>query len=308
MTSASLTPPPTLRPRRCPPLPQFVKSKIAKPYNSILGEFFRCYYDVPPVTLSPEGVPQPTYSLDLEPSAEVLANAGKQPSSSKPTKSAASSAPSSAPGTAAPSVKEQPPTRVVFLNEQTSHHPPVSCYHIESRGPKGVVQLKGCDHLSAKFTGTTVRVFPGSHNKGLFVDLPERGESYHITHPMAAVAGLLLGKPYATILESTTVTCTGGKERYRAIVAYAEESWIRKPQYAVSGVVYKVQDDKELEWTKVKQVPTNRVVASFEGCWRGEVRFKLAQDSVSSAMPCLAGPTAASTNSSRSFAHSPPSR
>lgn len=124
-------------------------------------------------------------------------------------------------------------------------------------------------------------MFPGPKNFGLFVSLPERGETYNITHPMASVAGLLRGSPYATIGESTTITCTGkdGKVgQYRTIVGYTEESWLRAAKYALEGVIYKVQDEAELEWTKVKQVPVDRVVASFEGCWRGEVRWKMAAD------------------------------
>lgn len=41
----------------------FVQHKIMKPYNSTLGEFFRCTYDVNPVELDPSGVPQPTDNL-----------------------------------------------------------------------------------------------------------------------------------------------------------------------------------------------------------------------------------------------------
>jgi hypothetical protein len=40
--------------------------------------------------------------------------------------------------------------RVVFLNEQTSHHPPISHFMLESRGPKGRVRCVGADQLSAK--------------------------------------------------------------------------------------------------------------------------------------------------------------
>jgi len=41
----------------------FVQHKIMKPYNSTLGEFFRCTYDVNPVQLDPSGVPSPTDNL-----------------------------------------------------------------------------------------------------------------------------------------------------------------------------------------------------------------------------------------------------
>lgn len=134
---------------------------------------------------------------------------------------------------------------------------------------------------SAKFTGAVVKVFPGPKNFGLYVDLPDRGETYNITHPMAAVAGLISGSPYATIGESTTITCKKDDiavGRYRTIIGYIGESWLRSPKYALEGVIYKVEDEAELEWTKVKQVPADRVVATFEGSWRGEVRWKTPKD------------------------------
>lgn len=38
----------------------------------------------------------------------------------------------------------------MFLNEQTSHHPPISYFLLEARGPKGVVRAVGADQLSAR--------------------------------------------------------------------------------------------------------------------------------------------------------------
>lgn len=49
-------------------------------------------------------------------------------------------------------------TRVVFLNEQVSHHPPISAFWNESvpANPKGQkVVATGYDQISAKFTGTS---------------------------------------------------------------------------------------------------------------------------------------------------------
>ncbi|KAI0226599.1 hypothetical protein L0F63_000101 [Massospora cicadina] len=42
--------------------------------------------------------------------------------------------------------------KVTMLSEQTSHHPPVSAFWLECKDT-GVI-ARGCDHLSAKFTGT----------------------------------------------------------------------------------------------------------------------------------------------------------
>lgn len=137
--------------------------------------------------------------------------------------------------------REPRKARVVIVNEQTSHHPPISHFVAEARvspddgAAEGetktrTVRLRGADQLSAKFTGANVRIVPGVHNKGLFLDLAD-GEEYRITHPTAAVAGLLRASPYATITDGTTITCTKppagasetGTKRLRAIVQYIEE-------------------------------------------------------------------------------------
>lgn len=91
--------------------------------------------------------------------------------------------------------------------------------------------MLGIDQISAKVSGTGVRVTPGSQNKGIYVRIDDgngKGEQYQITHPTAMVNGLLRGSFYATIGDSTVVTCSGiefekGKERLKAVIEYKEE-------------------------------------------------------------------------------------
>lgn len=120
--------------------------------------------------------------------------------------------------------------RVAFLTEQVSHHPPISAYYAicPSRG----LSMSGIDQISARVSGTSVRVAPGSFNKGIYVhveDGPGKGEQYQITHPVAMVNGMLRGSFYVTVGESTIITCEGlngpveGKERLRAIIEYKDE-------------------------------------------------------------------------------------
>ena len=73
-----------------------------------------------------------------------------------------------------------------------------------------------------------MRVAPGALNKGIFVKIVGgygEGEQYHISHPTAAINGILRGNFYVTVCESTVITCTGGKGglKYRAIIEYKEE-------------------------------------------------------------------------------------
>ncbi|KAK4048099.1 hypothetical protein OIV83_004969 [Microbotryomycetes sp. JL201] len=258
---------------------KFVKAKIAKPYNSVLGEHFHAYWDTEPLRLNDTKEPEPQVYIDTSPSADVLANAGRKPAKDAKKDSSddqdedlpdlSQTSASADPGGAAAGKTS---TRVVFLNEQTSHHPPISHFMIEARGPLGRVQCYGSDQLSAKFTGTNVKVFPGPHNKGIFISLPDRdNEEYQITHPTAVVSGLLRGNLYATVSETTfiNVRSTTAAKRYRTILAYTEE-----------GVIYEVKSESDMEWTKIKHVKSEQVIATLSGCWRGEVKIKFKDSGV----------------------------
>jgi len=90
----------------------------------------------------------------------------------------------------------------------------------------------GIDQISAKVAATTLRVSPGSVNKGIFIrvtDGPGEGEQYNITHPVASVNGILRGSFYVTVGESSIITCSGGKDqrKFRSIIEYKEE--VREP-------------------------------------------------------------------------------
>ena len=69
-----------------------------------------------------------------------------------------------------------------------------------------------------------------------------------------------------------------------------------RAHYLVEGVIHTVYDSDTTqcsEWTKVKHVPQYRIVATFDGSWRGHIRWK------------RAGTGSSSTNVGRSTASSP---
>lgn len=130
--------------------------------------------------------------------------------------------------------------RIGYLTEQISHHPPISAY--VAACPARHITLSGIDQISVRvLPSASVRVSSGTMNKGLFVSIdggPGAGERYQITHPVAQVNGVLRGSFYATVHESTIVTCSGGPgvgngEYLRAILEYKEEvrahsrTWLR---------------------------------------------------------------------------------
>ena len=72
------------------------------------------------------------------------------------------------------------------------------------------------------------------------------------------------------------------------------QSWITRPRFLVEGVVYEsspneaasdpeadVIDGSDKRFTKIKQVPKDRVVGTFEGNWRGEIKWTKKGESVS---------------------------
>ncbi|BGP27161.1 oxysterol-binding protein [Rhodotorula toruloides] len=330
---------------------KYAKHPISKPFNSILGEHFFCYYDAPVLDVHPKGHPLPTVHIDENPHPDIVACAGRgsnnttaaaalkaSPSTSslislansaKPktslemtngnavgssaasTRSTRSNFPAGASSSAASGSgpTETRNARVVIINEQTSHHPPISHFLVEARvdtadpAVKRTVRLRGADQLSAKFTaGANVKIYPGPHNKGLFLDLPD-GEEFHIKHPTAAVAGIVRAAPYATIADVCTVTCrlpedkqpgAEKQKRLRAIIQYQEESWITRPRFLLEGVVYEsfvneaasdpsamVDDGSDKRFSRIKQVPKDRIVGTLEGNWRGEIRWKKVGESSS---------------------------
>jgi hypothetical protein len=111
----------------------------------------------------------------------------KHPSSAPPSSAASISSNKSSSG----AEKKVSQVKLSYLTEQTSHHPPVSAYVIDC--PQKQIVARGFDQISAKFTGTSVRVTAGNHNLGIFIDLQKWGEEYQLTHPAAYVGGLLRG-------------------------------------------------------------------------------------------------------------------
>ncbi|MCO5589917.1 hypothetical protein L7F22_043886 [Adiantum nelumboides] len=332
---------------------KFVHGKICKPYNSILGEFFQCHWDVQ----APEDAEKigllPSMALRVDspsllPLASAASSSGSSIKSSKASKSdrrapstkessvdepvekspeknsnvtpnsanSIANTDSSSNSLKSPALSAQKPDqevpeadndadnqsvagsfktskseaegrRVCFLTEQVSHHPPISSFFVDCKDAG--VQLRGVDQLSAKFTGTNIKIFPGDRNKGIFLGLTDKarcgadGEEYQITHPTASINGLLRGSLWVSIQNSVYITCRGGKrgndngKRLRSITEYKDESWVGKAKYALEGVVYEYEEGKEdpEQYTTIRDVPSDRVVLTFEGSWKGQIQWKL---------------------------------
>lgn len=177
--------------------------------------------------------------------------------------------------------------RVSYLTEQTSHHPPVSAFWVDC--PVKGISACGFDQLSAKFTGTTVRVTPGAHNLGIFINIQHRdNEEYRLTHPAAQLAGILRGSLSITVADTCYITCP--KSRIKVILHYLEEGWLGKAQNRVSGVVFHYDPDNDTT-AKIKDVSEKDVLARLDGCWQDQVRYTLKDSKVSQTSSPISGRT-----------------
>jgi len=168
-------------------------------------------------------------------------------------------------------VKSVKPVKVSFLTEQTSHHPPVSAFYVDC--PEKGISARGFDQISAKFTGTSIRVAPGAHNLGIFVTLEKRGnEQYQLTHPAAHIGGLLRGSLNVTVTDQCYITCP--KTKIKVILQYLEQGWLSKTQNKVEGVIFKYNPDNDTT-VRIKNVPEKDILARVEGKWTERIMYSL---------------------------------
>jgi len=171
---------------------------------------------------------------------------------------------------------------VSYLTEQTSHHPPVSAFYIDCPA-KGIV-ARGFDQLSAKFTGTNIRVIAGAHNLGIFITLQDRdNEEYQLTHPAAYLGGLLRGSLSVSVADSCYVTCA--KTKTKVILEYLEEGWLGRSQNRVHGVIFKYDPNNDTK-TKIKEVSDKDVLARVEGSWQDKVYYTLGSQPFAKSSVC----------------------
>jgi hypothetical protein len=217
---------------------KYVKGKPCKPYNSTLGEFFRCQWEVEDNAAALRGEEHKTNQHETASAPEGDSTKGK-------------------------------PVKVNYLTEQTSHHPPVSAFYIDC--PDKAISARGYDQLSAKFTGTSVRVIPGQYNQGIFITLHNHDdEEYQMTHPAAYLGGFLRGNLHVTVSDTCYVTCPN--TRIKVILHYLEEGYFGKTQNKVEGVMYYCDVEKD-KISKISDVPEADIIGRIEGNWREKVYF-----------------------------------
>ena len=251
---------------------KLIHGRVCKPYNSVLGEFFRCHWDVDAVP-SPVSLTTATTAAETDSASSTVSKGSRfKPSFSRKSTSTTPRATSPTPsaGSVAGTESLTPlskPIRCAFICEQTSHHPPVSAYAYSC--PEKGIEAYGMDQIAAKFTGTSIKVKSGEYNHGIFVKLAKHGdEEYQCLHPTASVAGFLRGTLYAAIQDECIVTCP--KTGLAAVIQYKDDPWIGKPKFAVEGIVFRYDSTKgpAPSAKSLKEVPESAIVARIDGCYK----------------------------------------
>lgn len=69
--------------------------------------------------------------------------------------------------------------------------------------------------------------------------------------------------------------------------------------FALEGIIhtYKEDETEHEEWTKVKHVPVDRIIAHFDGSWKGRIRYRLTNGWVSESSKSSPVPSAATSRS-----------
>lgn len=174
----------------------------------------------------------------------------------------------------------QHPIRISYLTEQTSHHPPVSAFYISC--PEKGLHARGYDQITAKFTGTSIKVMPGEHNLGIFITLEKRdNETYQLTHPPAHLGGLLRGALSVTVGEQAYISCR--QTKLKCILRYYDEGWTRSVN-KVEGIIFRYDPEND-DKTNIKDVPEEDILVRLGGPWKERIVFTLGPKPVVSSSP-----------------------
>lgn len=254
---------------------KYAKGRPCKPYNSCLGEFFRCNWDAEdnaPTIIHKELPGATKTTTAASSSASSVKSSAASAKSVKSVKNSGTSTPNqnlSVPQTG--TNPQNPKVRVSYLTEQTSHHPPVSAFYISC--PERGLSARGFDQITAKFTGTSIKVMPGEHNLGIFITLENRdNETYQLTHPAAHLGGLLRGALSVSVGDVAYITCP--ETKIKTILQYYDDGWLGRTTNKVEGVVFRYDPDND-NIIRIRDVPDEDVLVRLNGPWKEKISFTM---------------------------------
>uniref|UniRef100_A0A8D9EII1 Oxysterol-binding protein n=1 Tax=Cacopsylla melanoneura TaxID=428564 RepID=A0A8D9EII1_9HEMI len=203
------------------------KSAVAKkPYNPILGETFRCHWDLPPTESGPASSELVTDGPVPWCTADQLTFISEQVSHHPPSKSLVTVVP----------VPWCTADQLTFISEQVSHHPPISAFYAEHVAKRASL----CAHVwtKSKFLGLSI----GVHNVGWgTVKLHDFGEDYVCTFPNGYGRSILT-VPWIELGGSTTIKCT--QSGYHANVEFHTKPFYGGKKHRITTEVFARNEKK----------------------------------------------------------------
>ncbi|KAL2084614.1 hypothetical protein ACEWY4_020132 [Coilia grayii] len=219
------------------------KGAVAKkPYNPVLGESFRCTWDVPRERVRP---------LRTNTSATTNSNSSCSTTTNTPGAGCTANATSGSGDGGRTGDQTADRLRLRFVAEQVSHHPPVSGFYCECKERRMCVNA----HVwtKSKFMGMSIGVSMVGEGA---LHLLEHEEVYVFTLP-SAYARSILTVPWVELGGKVSIACA--KSGYSATVTFHT-----KPFYG--GKVHRVT-------AEVKHNSTGTIVCKAQGEWNGTLEF-----------------------------------
>lgn len=172
------------------------------------------------------------------------------------------------------------PVRISYLTEQTSHHPPVSAFYISC--PEKGLHAKGFDQITAKFTGTSIKVMPGEHNLGIFITVERRDhETYQLTHPAAHLGGILRGALSVSVGDVAYITCP--ETKLKAILHYYDDGWLGRTTNKVEGIIFRYDPQNDDNKQRISDIAKEDILVRLGGPWKEKIVFTLGPEPLVSA-------------------------
>jgi hypothetical protein len=229
---------------------------IKKPYNPVLGEHFKCHWDVPLQLFDFD-----PYSITQSSSISDKGEHGKP--------FGLESASNSMDGLSSIYVHEQNPhmpsekllfcpachtcsaTRSYYVAEQVSHHPPISGYFFCN--PAHHTTITGNFRPKSKFLGNSAASLMHGTTHIYFTNRP--GEEYIVTNPNIYIRGIFIGTMLMELGDSITLECP--KTGLIADIEFKVKGYFTGTYNAVSG--------------KIREIDTDRVLYNISGKWTDEL-------------------------------------
>lgn len=197
------------------------KSAVAKkPYNPILGETFKCHWDIPPP--SAPSLLSTSTTCDKQPVVSVTDGP-------------------------VPWCKQD---QLSFVAEQVSHHPPISAFYAEHYSKR--ITFNAHIYTKSKFLGLSICVY--NVGQGI-VNLLDRNEQYIVTFPNGYGRSILT-VPWIELGGTVTIRCP--QTGYNGQIEFQLKPFYGNRKHKIAAELYAPEDKKPFltvtgEWNGVME-------------------------------------------------------